>query len=401
MAKGFLEYSGVAKNLKEIKVFPSSLTLLDCSLGGGIAIGKWFEIVGAEGVGKTSLSLRIASSRLITFPKSYLLFIDSEQSLSYERIKETFLDDENVEIDEEGYIYYNGEVRGNVVVVETYEQVYRLLNDFSKFCLENSYEGIVVWDSLVALTTEKILRGESEGLSYKARAISEIINRFRPDMGKVPITMITINQIRAKINIMNFGGLSKSEGIMGDIDYTIPAGYEHRFASFQTIFLQKRSFYVEHSKTNPKLKGLLTKFNPIKNKLWSPRNESENVLIYEIGYSDVLSILEYLKNKKLLGGKGFNSIKLEKFEELKNKGVSLEGFCKILIEDDAFRKNFLIFVISLALSDYKGLQKIDKFNIDTMSELLKLDAKKLLKHLEIVNSVNQSIENIFSDDESE
>ena len=146
---------------------------------------------------------------------------------------------------------------------------------------------------------------------------------------------------------------------------------------------------------------MLTKFNPIKNKLWSPRNESENVLIYEIGYSDVLSILEYLKNKKLLGGKGFNSIKLEKFEELKNKGVSLEGFCKILIDDDAFRKNFITFVISLALSDYKGLQKIDRFNIDAMSELLKLDAKKLLKHLEILNSVNQSIDNIFSDSEEE
>jgi len=393
-------FEGVKNRVKDIKFFHSGVLPLDCSLGGGIAIGRWIETVGAEGTGKTSLMLRIASSRLIQNPQSYLLFLDAEQSLPLERIKQVFLDDENFEVDENGIIYYKGEKRGAVIPVSTYEEIIRILRGdgnnigFIKQCIESGYEGIIVWDSLVALATENILKGISEGIGYRARYVQEIITFLNPYMYKIPMTLLTINQIRAKID-MNLYRSNKAEGLMSDIDYEIPAGKSHKFISFQTIFLQKKSLYNDYTKSNPKLHGQNIKIQPIKNKLYTPRNDIDNmVVIYEIGYSDVLTTIEYLRNKKLFTGKGLHSIKIKGF--LEDKGMDLADFVKKLVEDDKFRTSYVSMIVNMYLNDYKAINRLHKFDIETMSNLFKYDAIKLYRHVEYVKSLDNI--NIFNSD---
>jgi len=381
---GFSKY--VSKNVGEIDFYPVGIASVDVSLGGGIAVGRLIELVGAEGVGKTSLALRLASSRIITKDDTYLLFLDAEQALSFERIHQIWLDDENVEIDhEKGTINYMGQERGMVIPVETYEETLKTIKDFIRFCTEEKKEGVIIWDSMVSLVSESIMKDGSEGKAYRARWIQDILMYLKAFMYKLPITLIAINQIRAK---MDFGfGSSKSEGIMSGIDYEIAGGKAHKFLSFQTVFIQKHTQFQEYTKQEPKLIGIKTKFNVIKNKLYTPnKNTDENVILFEVGYNNVLSSIEYLKKRNLVKGKGYSSIKLIGLNE--DKGMSLEALCERIANDDEFRRGFISLTYGTYASTLGVKNRLEKIlsKYDEIDKLVKYDALKLMRYLENVSS---------------
>jgi len=367
-----------AKSIKGLGMQPTDIVstntsymLMDFALGGGISEGQWIEIFGAEGVGKTSNALCMSSYFLEIMDNMYLMYLDIEKATAYERITEVFFQDD-VKIDEEtGVIFINGKERGILSSPDTFEQIDAAFDAFAKYCKKNELHGIIVWDSLVTAVSEKVIKDGKEKLAYRATMIQDIIDKYGTVFSKIPITQLVINQTRQKIKINMFES-SKGDGEMAD-DVALPGGNAHKFKAFQTLFLARGKKW-EFPTTTPFLEGRTIRFLPTKNKLGAPKREFKMVLIYEIGFSSLVSLLEYLRDKKLLKGQGLSSIKYGKMKT----GMKLDKFADKVSTDEKFAKEFFDYMFDILITDFKAYAKLHRFNKDDMLKALMWDAKKVV-----------------------
>jgi len=386
----FKKFRDKDENIKKIVQLPTFSVVLTTALNGGIAEGRWLEIVGAEGLGKTTLALSIIGNLMYHDKDTYLYIADAEMTLLTEESRLRLIDifphlytGIDVNIDDEGFIYIDGRERGFIYPVETYEELYDELTKFSKFCIDTGYKGILLWDSLVQMTTEEALKG-SKQLGQRAKAIQEIINDFNKKFYSIPITPIVINQIRAKINTGSiFSGKDKSEGEMSDVDYSIAGGLAHRFFAFQTLVLvkSKRYTYPKSEKDNPLLDGKIIEIHIKKNKFGRDKVITKMVFIPEIGYSDILSILYNLEEDKVI--KSANFIKIP--EITGDKSYKLPVFVKELMENKDMLKTFVDFSLKYFLIKYKYIHNEDKFSVDKVLENMRLDVYKLNKFIQLMS----------------
>lgn len=399
MAESFAKSVGIGTP-RDITSIHTPFMLLDFSLGGGIASGQWIEIFGPEGVGKTTLALKVGSFMIEADPNCYLLYIDTEKAMSFERIQDVFYQ-KNVEInDETGQITIDGIERGALLSPDTYEQIDVIFNQFCSYCMKNNMSGILVWDSLVTATSERLIKEGKERIGWKATAIQTLIEKYNAIFQKVPVTQLVINQVRAKIG-ENMFSQDKGEGEMGDGDYSVPGGYAHKFASSQTVQLVKSTKW-KFPQTTPLCEGRTVRMIPTKNKLGNPRREVKHVLVFEPGYSNVVSILEYFSANKMLEGKALSSIKITGFTALE-KGVSLPKFCDMLVSDDAFLDAFFNFSFDFCVAQFKSYSKLHRFNKELMKKAIRMDADRMARYFEslketaaidIEAAINQDLANV-------
>jgi recombination protein RecA len=375
---------GTPKNIKSLH---TPLMLLDFSLGGGIGEGMWIEIFGPEAVGKTTMALNIASFLLETNPDMYLMYIDSEKSVIYERIAGTFFQDDVVIDDETGAILINGEERGVLTSPDTYEEIEVNFSKLIKHCTKNKYHGVLVWDSLVAATLESVIKGDKDTrqIGWRATRIQNLIEKYSSIFFNIPITQLVINQTRQSIVINQFGNDKKIEGEMADGIYTLPGGNAHKFKSFQTMMLIRSKEY-KYPKTDSYLNGRIINIIPTKNKLGNPRRMVSIPLIFEIGYSNILSLLEFLKVNNIMVGRGFSSFKIAGTEMDKN--VNIKTFVTRIIEDEKLLEQFTNIAFDACVKEFSAYSKISRYCKDTMKKGIFLDARKLNRHLESLKEVN-------------
>jgi len=375
-----------SKEFKGTDITPSGITsintsymMMDFALGGGISEGQWLEIFGPEGAGKTTNALCMSSYYLAMYPNAYLMYLDIEKATSYERITNVFLQDDVVINEETGVIIINGKERGILLCPDTFEKITLSFDKFATLCIKHKLRGIIVWDSLVAAVSEKIIKEGSERIAYKATEIQNLIDKFSSLFQKIPITQLVINQTRQKMAMAMFDS-KKGDGSMVH-DFTLPGGNAHKFKAFQTLQMSigKKWGYPT---TTPIIDGVVIKFTPTKNKLGAPKKEFNQILVFEIGFSSLISLLYFLNEKKLLEGKGLSSIK---FGGAK-KGVSLEKFAISISTDVAFATEFFNFCFDVLTTEYKSYAKMHRFNKDIMLKALMLDATKLVK---LFNSLKQ------------
>ena len=197
MKKSKINISNLSIGLpKDIETMQTPFLSLDSSLGGGFGVGRWFEIYGAEGLGKTSLALQIASF-LTETDNTFLMICDTESRMNYSRLSDLFYQ-EDIRIDpNQGEIYANDRLCG-ILRRPNFDDIPSLFEAFAKECVEQNYHGVIIWDSLVSGTSEKAMQGDTIQVGYKASAIQRLIERFNVTMIKVPLTLFVINQIREK-----------------------------------------------------------------------------------------------------------------------------------------------------------------------------------------------------------
>ena len=377
----FSEEINLSTFTSDINIIPTPLMLLNFSLDGGFPETRWIETFGPEGVGKTSLNLQICSLYLELFPNSYMMFIDAERSLMHDRIKQLFYQD-NVEINEDnGAIFIDGKERGIIVSPDTYEQVDLIFSKFSKYCINNNLKGIFIWDSLVALTSEAGLEKGKTKIGFKAASIQDLIERYNGIFKKANITQLVINQIRQKIADM-FAS-NKDSGEMTEPDIHVPGGNAHKFFSMQSYFLIKSKKWG-YPKSNPIVEGRIVRLLPTKNKIGLPKREVNLVMLFEIGFSDIITQLEFLNNEKQLKGKGLSRFKFP-FMTNEDKSFKINTFCEELVKNEEFAKKYFDFVFTYMVQKFKSFNKISKFKQDLMYKAMILDAKKLVKYFSSID----------------
>ncbi len=383
-------FSNVVKIAKpnQIRSLTTPFIHLDFSLGRGIAEGRWIESFSPEGIGKTTLNLQIAGFITLVEDDVELLYIDAEMSTTEDRIKNVMYGDVGVDLDS-GAITINGVDKGTIVRPSTYEEVDVLFNEFIKYCSQSKKKGIIVWDSLVALTSEKVLTKGNDRIAYRATAIQELIEKYMASFTKLGITILVINQIRDKVNMEMFAS-TKGDGAMVDSEYHVPGGRAHKFFAFQSLMLAKGQKWKDKSDEDQAIfKGRLNRIIPTKNKFGVDRQEVQIVYIPEIGYTSVLTILDDLKSTGYIGGKGYYQMKIEGID----KSIRLDRYLEMLITEDDVLDSLYNAIFEKLVNDFKYYDKVDLFDKEKQKLAIRLDAIKLLNYYNRKVSKNPNLAN--------
>jgi recombination protein RecA len=251
----------------DISVIPTGIPSIDKAIGvGGVPKGRFTEIIGMEGSGKTTLALHIVKeAQKLNIPCFY---IDAENALVPERMKQIGVDLSKVAI----------------IQPTSGEQALE-----SAVAISNAGEALIIIDSVAMLTPQVEIDkavGESV-MGVQARLIRQGIRKLTSPMAKNNTTMVLINQITQKIG--TYGG--------GE---TTPGGSAVRFASSLRIKMKLDGVIKDLGGNRIGNNFLLT---CIKNKLNVPFKMARFEISNE-GIDDSTNLVEQLLESGKLTKKG-------------------------------------------------------------------------------------------------
>ena len=179
-----------------VRKIPTGILPFDKITGGGIALGRWYEIYGQESVLKSVLSTAAASAFQNEFTDKHILWVDAEGSFDPDWVKTFDIDMSRINV-------LSHPQNGEQVVssVET--------------ALESGLYSLVVVDSITALIPKRETEYDPEDAEKAVGAAGRLtsamgrrLTRFMKDK----YTIIIINQLRDNIGGLTFGDPAKPTG---------------------------------------------------------------------------------------------------------------------------------------------------------------------------------------------
>ena len=286
--KGAIMRLGEKSSIQVETIGTGSLSL-DLALGGGLPRGRLVEIFGAEGGGKTTLTLHcIAEAQKAG---GLCAFIDAEHALNPGYARALGVDVDNLYIAQPD----NGE--------QALEIADTLMRSSAIDC--------IVIDSVAALTPRAEVEGEMGDLQVggMARMMSQGCRKLAATVSRSNSVAIFINQIREKI------------GVIYGSPETTPGGRALKF--FASV--RMRVSRGEAIKIGTEQVGNRTKVSILKNKVAPPFRDAEFDLIYGKGISKYGDILDLAVKQNLIqkGGAWF-TLGEERFQGRDNVRAFLE-----------------------------------------------------------------------------
>jgi len=224
---------------------------LDVATGiGGIPKGRFTEIYGPEGTGKTTLALQAAMNEVQN--GSNVLYIDAENLLSYGVISSMF---GGVSVD-----------KGKLILLQpkTAEDGFMIVEE----ALNSLDFSLIVIDSIAAMLPGEEARKDFDESSMMVmpRLLSRFLKRNQGVVNKKNTAVLLLNQIRDKVGTYTGG-------------YTSPGGHALKHHTALIIALYKGG---EIKQSEQKV-GANTKFTVVKNKMSVPFISWEFPIIFGKG----------------------------------------------------------------------------------------------------------------------
>jgi len=254
-----------------VDVIPSGVLPLDIALGiGGYPRGRIIEIFGPEGSGKTTLALHaIAEAQKAG---GIAAFIDAEHALD-PRLAHSM----GVKIDS---LY--------VAQPDSGEQALYILETL----VRSSAVDVIVVDSVAALTPQAEIDGKigDSQVGLQARLMSYALRRLTSSISKSKCIVLFINQLRARISTMGYGGPQE----------TTTGGRALKFYSSVRVEV-KRGKSVTKGDENL---GHELWIKVVKNKQAPPFRTAHTTLIYGRGVPEEMAVLDMALDYDVIVRKG-------------------------------------------------------------------------------------------------
>jgi len=282
------------KDDSNIEYFSSGCTLVDCALGGGWAEGRFINIYGQSGSGKTLLLIEGAINYRMRHPGVKIQYVETESAF------------------DEEYAYQLGMPRDNFKLQQDIFTVEDLFDDFEKFIKDNP-KGLYIVDSWDALSDKAEIERKIDESSFgaaKAKKLSEMFRRLNHKMGSADVTLISVSQVRDNIGV-SFGR-----------KYTRSGGKALQFYGSQIITINEKKKITKVIDKITRVVGIESEIKVEKNKAGTPFRTCIVPIYFGYGIDNIEAGLTWLEE---IG-------KEELFEELgltsSNYGRYLQGWRK-------------------------------------------------------------------------
>jgi len=237
---------------------------LDISTGiGGIPRGRFTELYGSEGTGKTTLALSISKSVVVGGGK--VLYVDTENTLDYGLVREII-----PESTDSNFIISNP---------LTLDSAFKIMLSG----IESGLFELVVMDSLPALPSEEeVEKGlDRDTMMVLPRKAGQFLRLSAVKVRNNNTTVLIVNQVRDNTTSY-FGG------------FKTPGGHALKHFNTLEIALNKgKAIEDDDSQGNKQRIGTYTQFTIKKNKVGIPFRSAELPIIYGKGVDYYRDVIEF------------------------------------------------------------------------------------------------------------
>lgn len=342
------KYSSTSDDGVEIvEVISTGLFPLDYCLGGGFPKNRLVEIMGEEGVGKSTLMLQICKNIIEQDSNAIIFYRDSEFATTTERLKTLglYLYKYNERVKDVGDIreMIKENKRFNLLHLkrDTLDDFFNHINESVKINAqinkkENKINFYYVLDSVAGTKTMEEVNSISEAsdrvIGTKARAWSQMLSNYISSWVKGNISLYLVNQMRHKISI----GFS---GFGGDPTESV-GGKAIKFYSFLRFELKNIGSFSGKTKLGDPIDRKIS-VKILKNKNAEPKKLT-TIFTYAEGYSEPLSVFAFLKINGFIVSAGGRKYSFAKKKVIDNyiTDKKQKKFFDISMSKDDFNNKF-------------------------------------------------------------
>lgn len=258
---------------ENIQFVSTGCAILDCALGGGLALGRTANVVGDKSTAKTGTATEVMINFANSFPQGDIIYRETEAAWDNAYAEAMGLPIDRIDFGDPDK------------PIQTIEEFIRDFTAFVERQTKKDKPGLYVLDSLDAVSDEaEMARDVSDG-SYgmgKQKKLSEFFRKMTRKQEKGNVLLLIVSQVRDNIGAM-FGEKHKRSGGKALDFYASQVFWLAHIKQLKRTINKVERFY-----------GIELKAKVKKNKVGMPFREAEFQFEFGFGINDLLASVSWL-----------------------------------------------------------------------------------------------------------